>query len=64
MGQGLNQISTKSKGLVTTLTAHQHFLDHCYWNPGPVKVYKASDMILFVDRNALYLTAPGSKNSA
>ena len=64
MGQGLNQLSTKSEGSETTLTAQQHFLDYCYWNPDPVKLYKASDMILFVDSDASYLTAPGSKSRA
>ena len=64
MGQGLNQLSTKSEGSETTLTAQQHFLNYCYWNPEPVKLYKANDMILFVHSDASYLTAPGSKSRA
>ena len=64
MGQGLNQLSTKSEGSETTLTAQQHFLDYCCWNQEPVKLYKASDVILFVESDASYLTAPGSKSRA
>ena len=64
MGQGLNQLLTKSEGSEATLTAQQHFLDYCYWNPEPVKLYKASDMILFVQSNASNLTAPDSKSRA
>ena len=64
MGQGLNSLSTKSEGSEKTLIAQQHFLDYCYWNPDAVKLYKASDMILFVDSDASYLTAPGSKSLA
>ena len=64
MRQGLNQLSTKSEGSEKTLIAQQHFLDYCYWNPDAIKLYKASDMILFVDSDALYLTASGSKSRA
>ena len=59
MGQGLNQLSTKSKGSEKTLIAQQHFLGYCYWNPEAVKPYKASDMILFVNSDASYLAVPG-----
>ena len=61
MGHGLNHLSNKSEGSEKTLIAQQHFLDYCYWNPNAVKLYKASDMILFVNSDASYLTAPGSK---
>ena len=64
MGQGLNQPLTISEGSETTLIAQQRFLDYCFWNQEPVKLYKASDMILFVVSDASYLTAPGSKNRA
>ena len=30
MGQGLNQLSTKSEESEKTLIAQQHFLDYCY----------------------------------
>ena len=36
MGQGLNQLSTKSEGSEKTLIAQQHFLDYCYWNPDAI----------------------------
>ena len=63
MEQGSNQLSTKSEGSEKTLITQQHFFDYYYyWNPDAVKLYKASDMILFVDSNVLYLTAPGSKS--
>ena len=55
---------TDQKDLKKTLIAQQHFLDYCYWNPNAVKLYKASDMILFVNSDASYLTAPGSKSRA
>ena len=64
MGHGLNHLSNKSEGSKKTLLTQQHFLDYCYWNPDAVKLYKASGMILFVDSDALYLTAPGSKSRA
>ena len=64
MGHGLNNLSTKSERTEKTLTAQQHFLDYCHCNPNAVKLYKASDMILFVDSDALYLTCPGSKSRA
>ena len=64
MGHGLNDLSTKSEGTAKTLTAQQHFLDYCHCNPNAVKLYKASDMILFVDSDASYLTCPGSKSRA
>ena len=64
MRQGLNQLSTKSEGSEKTSIAHQHFLDYYYWNPDAIRLYKASNMILFVDSDASHLTAPGSKNRA
>ena len=64
MSHGLNHLSNKYEGSEKKLIAQQHFLDYCYWNPNLVKLYKASDMILFVDSDASYLTAPGSKSCA
>ena len=58
----MNRLSTKSEGSEKILIAQHHFLDCCYWNPDEIKLYKVIDMILFVDSNASYLTAPGSKS--
>ena len=65
MGEGLNSLSTQtSEGTQKTLQAQQHFLDYCSSNPDAVKLYKASEMILFVDSDASYLSSPGSKSRA
>ena len=58
----LNHLSTKSERSEETIIVQQHFLNYCYWvNPNAVKLYKISNMILFVDSNSLYLTAPTFK---
>ena len=44
--------------------ALKHFLYYCYDNPDAVKLYVASDMILFVDSNAAYLVEPEAKSRA
>ena len=62
MRHGLNHLSTKSEGSEKTLITQQHFFDYCYWNPDTVKLYKVRNMIQFVDNNASYLTASGSKS--
>ena len=64
MGQGLNCLSTQSEGSKERLITQQNLLGYCYWNPGVVKFYKASNMILFVDSDTSYLTAQGSKSPA
>ena len=55
---------TKSKESEKTLIVQQHFLDYCYWNRNAVKINRASSMIMFVDSNVSYLTAPDSKGCA
>ena len=65
MGEGLNSLSTQtSEGTQKTLQAQKHFLDYCSSNHDAVKLYKASEMILFVDSDASYLSSPGSKSQA
>ena len=64
IGHGLNHLSTKSEESEKTLIVHQHFFEYCHWNPDAVKLYKASNIIIFVDSDASYLIAPGSKSCA
>lgn len=51
----LNCLSKQDRGTKQTKAALKHFLDYCYNNPNAVKLYVASDMILFIDSNAAYL---------
>ena len=46
------------------MIALKNFLDYCYNNPNAVKLYVASDMILFIDSNAAYLVEPEVKSRA
>ena len=52
----LNCLSTQvNRWTKKTMKALKHFLDYCYDNPNAVKLYVASDMILFIDSDAAYL---------
>ena len=50
--------------LKKTLLAQQLFLNYCASNPEAEKLYKASDMILFIDSDAAYLVAPEARSRA
>ena len=47
-----------------TKAALKYFLDYCNDNPDAVKLYVASDMILFVDSDAAYLVESEAKSRA
>ena len=65
MLHALNCLSTKiNNGTKRTKAALKHFLDYCYNNPDAVKLYAASDMILFIDSDATYLVEPEAKSRA
>ena len=53
-----------NNGTKRTKAALKHFLDYCYDNPDPVKLYFASDMILVIDSDAAYLVEPEAKSRA
>ena len=59
MLHALNCLSTQvNSGTKRTKKALKHFLDYCYDNTNAVKLYAASDMILFIDSSAAYLVGP------
>ena len=65
MLHALNCLSTQIKnGTERTKAALKHFLDNCYDNPNAVKLFVASDMILFIDSDAAYLVEPEAKSRA
>ena len=65
MLHALNCLSTQvNNGTERTKKALTHFLDYCYDNPDAVKLYVASDMILFIDSDAAYLVEPEAKSRA
>ena len=65
MCHALNVLSTQiTCGTEKTLLAQQLFLNYCASNPEAEKLYKASDMILFVDSDAAYLVAPSARSRA
>ena len=62
MLHALNCLSTQiNNGTKRTKVALKHFLDYCYDNPDAVKLYFASDMILYIDSDAAYLVEPRAK---
>ena len=61
----LNGLSTRVKdGTELTMDALNHFLDYFYDNSNAIKLYKSSDMILYVDSDAEYLVEQGAKSRA
>ena len=65
MLHALNFLSTQvNNGTKQTKKALKHILDYCYDNPDAVKLYVASDMILFINSNAAYLVKPKAKSRA
>ena len=65
MQHSLNCLSTQvNNGTKRTKAALKHFLDYCYDNPNAVKLYVASDMILFIDSDAAYLVETEAKSRA
>ena len=65
MLHALNCLSTRvNDGTERTKAALKHFLDYCHDNPDAVKLYVASDMILFIDSDASYLVKPMAKKSS
>ena len=58
MLHNLNDLATAiSNGTQETMKAVTHFLNYCASNPDAVKLYRASDMWLYVDSDAAYLVA-------
>ena len=56
MLHALNCLSTQlNNGTERTKTALTHFLYYCYDNFDAVKLYVASDIILFIESDAAYL---------
>ena len=65
MLHALNCLSTRiNNGTEKTKAALEHFLDYCHDNPDAVKLYVASDMILFIDSDASYLVEPMARSRA
>ena len=65
MLHALNCLATRvNDGTQQTMKALCHFLDYCYDHPDAVKLYVASDMILFIDSDAAYLVENGAKSRA
>ena len=65
MLHALNCLSTRiNDGTERTKEALEHFLDYCHNNPDAVKLYVASDMILFIDSDASYLVEPMARSRA
>ena len=65
MLHALNCLATRiNDGTARTKAALKHFLDYCHDNPDAVKLYVASDMILFIDSDALYLVEPMARSRA
>ena len=65
MLHALNCLSTRiNDGTERTKEALEHFLDYCHDNPDAVKLYVASDMILFIDSDASYLVEPMARSRA
>ena len=65
MLHALNCLSTRvNDGTERTKEALKHFLDYCHDNPDAVKLYVASDMILFIDSDASYLVEPMARSQA
>ena len=59
MLHALNDIaSVMSKGTTTTATAVQHLLDYARCNPDAEITYRASEMTLHTDSDAVYLVVP------
>ena len=50
-------VTSKSDGIQETVADIAYFLDFCACNPNPVKLYRASDMILHIHSDAAYLVA-------
>ena len=63
MLHALNFLSTQiNNGTKRTKAALKYFLDYCYDNPDAVKLYVASDMILFIDSDAAYFVETEAKS--
>ena len=61
----LNCLSTQvNRGTERTMKALKHFLDYCYDNQDAVKLYIASNMILFIDSDAAYLVEYEARSRA
>jgi hypothetical protein len=56
--------SQQSKGTQKTMMALEQFLDYCATHPDATIRYNASDMILLIDSDASYLTAPEARSRA
>ena len=55
-------VTLVNNGTQQMMKALCHFLDYCYNYPDAVKLYVASDMILFIDSNVAYLVENGAKS--
>ena len=61
----LNCLATRiNNGTERTTNALKQFLDYCHDNPDAIKMYIASDMILFIDSDAAYLVEPMARSRA
>ena len=61
----LNELSIKATiAIEETQEALTQFLNYCASNPDATIIYRASDMILSCDSDAVYLVAPKSRSRA
>ena len=54
--------SQQTNGTDQTIKAMLHFLNYAATLPDAKKVYKASDMILYIDSDTVYLVAPQAQS--